>query len=116
MNIRYPEKRTRSANDPVISEGVMMANFIWNSANNTKGIVVVTAPISLAVSPFSTPTFPTPTLLSIKKSHGLPMMPPISSPNARPNPNTTQMTLTKPMTIKLCNIVDITFLARTMPP
>ena len=28
MNRRYPEKRTRSAKDPVMSDGVMIANFI----------------------------------------------------------------------------------------
>ena len=35
----YAEKRTRSANEPVIKEGVMIANFIWNNANKANGIV-----------------------------------------------------------------------------
>ncbi len=39
MNTRYAEKRTRSANDPVISAGVMTANFNWNIANSASGIV-----------------------------------------------------------------------------
>ena len=32
MKNRYAEKRTRSAKEPVMSEGVMMANFIWKRA------------------------------------------------------------------------------------
>ncbi|MNL28810.1 hypothetical protein D3C87_1504720 [compost metagenome] len=39
MNTINELNRTRSANAPVISAGVIMANFSWNIANNTKGIV-----------------------------------------------------------------------------
>ena len=39
MNTRYAEKRTRSANDPVIRAGVITANFNWNIANSASGIV-----------------------------------------------------------------------------
>ena len=35
----YAENLTRSANEPVISDGVIMANFIWNRANSASGIV-----------------------------------------------------------------------------
>ena len=40
MNSRYDENRTRSANDPVISAGVMIANLSWNSAKSISGTVV----------------------------------------------------------------------------
>ena len=40
MNSRYDENRTRSANDPVIRAGVMIANLSWNSAKSSSGTVV----------------------------------------------------------------------------
>jgi len=39
MNTRYDGKRTRSANDPVMSAGVMTANYNWNIAKTMIGIV-----------------------------------------------------------------------------
>ena len=39
MNSRYDENRTRSANEPVIKAGVMMANLSWKNAKSTSGIV-----------------------------------------------------------------------------
>ena len=42
-----------------------------------------------------------PTLLNMKKVAGFPTNPPISSPKARLNPNTTQITLIIPIAIKL---------------
>ena len=84
-------------------------------------MVVVANPISFAVSMATRSlscavTLATPTLSNIKKSAGLPITCNTSLPKARPKPNTTHMTLTTPMTIKLCNIVDMTFLALTIPP
>ena len=101
MNRRYPEKWTRSANEPVISDGVMMANFIWNRAKRASGIVVVAMPICDSSGDVGSVTLSTPTLSNMKKSHGLPITWPISLPKARPKPNTTHITLTKPITIKL---------------
>ena len=40
----------------------------------------------------------------------------MSSPKASPKPNTTHITLTTPITMKLCSMVLITFFARTIPP
>ena len=39
MNSRYEENRTRSANDPVIRAGVMIANLSWNIAKIRSGTV-----------------------------------------------------------------------------
>ena len=43
MNSRYDENRTRSANEPVISAGVMIANLSWNIAKITSGTVAHSA-------------------------------------------------------------------------
>lgn len=52
----------------------------------------------------------------MKKLAGLPINPPQSSPKARLNPNTTQITLTTPMAMKLWRMVEMTFFFPTMPP
>ena len=39
MKSRYDENRTRSANDPVIKAGVMIANLSWKNAKSINGIV-----------------------------------------------------------------------------
>ena len=38
------------------------------------------------------------------------------SPNAKLNPTTIQSTLTTPSAMKHCSMVEMTFLADTMPP
>ena len=78
-------------------------------------MVVVARPIC-DVSASGAVTFVTPALFIMKKSIGLPIMWHMSLPKASPNPNTTHITLTNPITIKLWSIVEITFLGRTMPP
>ncbi|MNL32760.1 hypothetical protein D3C87_1546330 [compost metagenome] len=40
MKIKYEIKRTRSANEPVIIAGAIIANFIWNKAKSINGIVL----------------------------------------------------------------------------
>ena len=39
LKIRYEINLTRSAKDPVMIAGVIIANFIWKIAKRTKGIV-----------------------------------------------------------------------------
>ena len=65
MNTRYAEKRTRSANAPVMSDGVMIANFIWKSAKSASGMVGAIASFTFA-----------PTSRNMKNCDGLPMSPP----------------------------------------
>ena len=57
-----------------------------------------------------------PTPSNMKYDSGLPMTPPMLSPNDRLNPTTTHTTLTTPIAMKLCSIVDTRFLRWTMPP
>lgn len=92
-----------------------MANFIWKSAKRANGMVVVTRPIC-DCSDEGSVTFATPTLRIMKKSVGSPITWHISSPKASPKPNTTHTTLTKPITMKLWSIVEITFFFLTIPP
>ena len=52
----------------------------------------------------------------MKNDNGLPISPPMSSPNARPKPTTTQTRLITPSAMTLWSIVETTFLKLTMPP
>ena len=52
MKIRNGPNFARSANAPVISAGVMMANISWNAMNNSCGMVV-TCPSGAAPTPFN---------------------------------------------------------------
>ena len=105
VKVTYDQKRTRSANDPVISAGVMIANFRWNNAKMTSGIVGARPGWVLV-----------PTWRNMKNVAGLPITPPMSSPNARLKPTTTQRMLMTIIAIKLCSIVEMTFFFWTMPP
>ena len=107
----YAEKRTRSAKEPVISEGVMMANFIWNNAKSAKGIEAPPKTLPAGVVYTSAPT-----LRNIKKVRGLPITPPMSSPKHKEKPMVTHRMEIKPIAMNDCNMVLITFLAPTMPP
>ena len=95
----------RSAKAPVISAGVMIANLSWNRANRSSGIVAASAG---CVAP--------PTPRNMKKVSGLPTRPWMLSPKARLNPTTIQRIVMIPMATKLWNIVEMTFLVRTIPP
>ncbi|MNT50980.1 hypothetical protein D3C86_1828810 [compost metagenome] len=97
--------RIRSANAPVISAGVIIANFSWNIANKTNGIVG-NAPQAI---------FPNVPFI-IKNVRGSPIIPPISSPKAKLNPTITQRIVIRHIQIKLCIIVEITFFLLTIPP
>ena len=105
INSKYPQNLILSANAPEISAGVIMANFIWKTANSINGIVGASDQALLV-----------PTLLKNKNLLGFPMIPPIESPKARPNPITTQTTVITPIAIKLCRMVLITFFFLTIPP
>lgn len=59
---------------------------------------------------------PEPTSLKKKNVAGLPMKPPMDSPNARLKPTTTHKTLTMPAATTLLIIVEITFFRCTIPP
>ena len=87
----------------------MIANFSWKSAKSASGIVGAR---SGSVAP-STPR-------RKRNVSGLPISPvprpPMLSPKARLKPTTTQSTLTTPMAMKLCTMVEITLLPRTIPP
>ena len=113
MNMRYAEKRTRSANEPVIKAGVMIANLSWNIEKTSKGTVSLSA-----ASPVPRVTVPSLTLSNMKKESGLPInpQPPTSWPNASPKPTKTQTRLITPSAITLCSMVETTFLKLTMPP
>ncbi len=103
--IRYDLNRIRSAKVPVINAGAMMANFNWKNAKSTRGMVGA-----------RDQGFPSNTFLNIKKVEGLPMNPPIESPNERLKPTTIYSTLITPMAIKLWSMVEIIFLVSIMPP
>ena len=105
INNKYAQNLILSAKAPEISAGVMIANFIWKTANSIKGIVGARDQAVLV-----------PTLLKNKYFVGFPMIPPMVSPKAKPKPTTTQTTVMAPIAMKLCKIVLITFFFLTMPP
>ena len=90
-----------------MSDGVMIANFIWKSAKSASGMVGAIASFTFA-----------PTSRNMKNCAGLPMSPspPTSSPKLSEKPTTTQRMEMMPMAMKLWRIVEITFLRPTMPP
>ena len=53
---------------------------------------------------------------NMKNVNGLPTMPPRLSPNARLKPMTIHRTLTTPRAMKHWSMVEMTFLADTIPP
>ena len=105
MNSTYDRKLIRSAIDPVTRAGVMTANLSWKKAKTTSGMVAA-----------NDHGLPSSTPLNMKNVPGLPTNPPIVSPNARLKPTTTQSMLITPMAMKLCSMVEITFLLFTIPP
>ncbi len=105
MNSRYDENRTRSANEPVIKAGVMIANLSWNIAKITSGTVAHNA---LFVA--------SPTPSNIRNVIGLPITPPRLSPKARLKPTATQIRLMTPSATTLWSIVETTFFRLTIPP
>ena len=75
---------------PVMSAGVMMANFNWNRANNKNGTVPAKSALGLS-----------PTFLNAKNVRGSPTMPPRLSPKHKLNPTSTHNTLITPRATKL---------------
>ena len=106
MNSRYDENRTRSANEPVISAGVMIANLSWNIAKTSSGIVARRPGVSGSLTPSNIQ----------ESSAGCRRSRPRLSPNARLNPTATQTRLITPSAITLWSIVETTFLNPTIPP
>ena len=94
----------RSAKLPVISAGVIMANFNWNRAKSKKGIFSENSGFGLNDTP-----------LKAKNVAGFPTKPPILSPKARLNPTTTQRTLITPRATKLCNMWKLYFFGSPSP-
>ena len=89
----------------MISAGVMIANFSWNSANTISGIVGARSGWVSA-----------PTRVNMKKVRGSPINPWKLVPKARLKPTTIHSRLITPIATKLCSIVETTFFMRTMPP
>ncbi len=86
----YELKRIRSAKAPVISAGVIMANFNWYMAKSSSGIVGAILNVALPnVSRI------------IKNVAGLPMMPCMDSPNTKLKPKNIQITVIMAIQIKL---------------
>ncbi len=100
----YELNRIRSAKAPVISAGVITANFNWNMANNINGTVGPSFHVALPSMPFI-----------MKNVEGFPITPYRESPKARLNPNITQIIVMMPIQTKLCIMVESTFFLVTMP-
>ena len=106
MNSRYDENRTRSANEPVIRAGVMIANFSWNSAKTTSGIVGASVGVRRVADAVE----------HEERQRVADDARRCLSPNARLKPTTTQTRLMTPSATTLWSIVETTFLKPTMPP
>ena len=106
MNSRYDENRTRSANEPVIKAGVMIANLSWNIAKTISGIVAAQRRVGRLAH-----------AVEHEERQRVADRPrPMLSPNARLKPTTTQTRLMTPSATTLWSIVETTFLKLTMPP
>ena len=106
MKSRYAEKRTRSANAPVISAGVMIANLSWNSAKSMqrdrrRQIRVRRA--ADAVEHEEGPRIADQAADAVAEGEA----------EADDAPRARLMT---PRAMKLCSMVETTFLKPTMPP
>ena len=83
----------------------MMANLSWKAANSTSGRLGARRGCAAV-----------PTLLNMKNVSGLPITPPMLSPNANEKPTTYQSSEMTPSAIKLWSIVEMTLRLLTMPP
>ena len=106
MNSRYAENRTRSANEPVISAGVMIANLSWNIAKTSSGIVGAQRRVRRLAHAVE----------HEERQRVADHARRCSSPNARLKPTRTQSRLMTPSATTLWSIVETTFLKPTMPP
>jgi hypothetical protein len=87
-----------------MSAGVMTANFNWNIAKTTRGIVGAR---SGCVVP--------PTPLNMKYVLGSPIRPLMLSPKQRLKPTAIQTRVITPNAMKLWSIVEMTFFVLTIP-
>ena len=74
----------------------MIANLSWNIEKTNSGIVILSAS-----SPVPNVTVASLTLSNMKNVNGLPITPPMSSPNARLKPTATHKRLMTPNAITL---------------
>src|SRR5919197_3693853 len=93
----------RSAVEPVISAGVMIANVNWNATNTIVGNVCAEPSTGQA----------SPMCLMNAKCRSPRYLP--SPPNAQVNPTTSHVTLTTAIAAKFCISMASTCLTRTMP-
>ncbi len=103
-NVTNAPNFQRSAVEPVISAGVMIANVSWNATKHIVGIscaepsVGTTSPMWRRKTKCRSPRY-------------------LPSPlNAQVNPTRIQVTLTTPIAAKFCNSMARVCFARTMPP
>ncbi len=95
----------RSATEPEISATVMIANVAWKAIATRAGTPEPAIRLWSSVIP-----------LEPKYSKGLPMMPPMSVPNAPEYPYSNQIGAMRAIAPKLIIIMFSTVLPRTMPP
>ena len=94
----------RSAVEPLISAGVMIANVNWNATIAIVGVVCAVPSVGTTSLMFCRPK------KCRSPSHWL------LPPNAQVKPITTQVTLTMAIAAKFCISIARTCLTRTMPP
>ena len=106
----YAGNRTRFANAPVMSAGVMMANIIWYAKNTNSGIVSLAGAGVLSDTPRRNARSKLPTIPA--KS-----VPLLRSPLKHiENPKAHQSTVVHPIDAKLCIMIASTFFRPTSPP
>src|ERR1700761_4489465 len=103
MNTSIAENFIRSANAPVISAGVMIANISWYTMNVCSGIVA-------AYAVFGATPPPRRNTLCSPPINALPV------PNASEYSTNAHNTVTTAIMAKVCIIVPSTFFFRTRPP
>ena len=100
----------RSAVEPRISAGVMMANISWNAENTSGGMDCASGPTYPG-----TDSAPPPTMWARPAKWKSPMRL-LPLPKARLYVKQTHSKLMMPMQKKFCMIMPRTFLLRTSPP
>ena len=105
MNSSIAPNRTRSANAPMMSAGVMIAKVSWNMANTVSGMEPVSAPRGT----FARNALPSPPTTAF--TAGFP-----AGVNASEYPTATQSTVTTDAIEKHCIRTERTFFVRTRPP
>ena len=105
MNSRYDENRTRSANDPVIRAGVMIANLSWNIAKISSGTVGESSGMGGLAD-----------AVEHEVGQRVADQPPAIVAEGQAEPDDDPEDRDHPQATKLWSIVETTFLKPTMPP